>query len=91
VIEIPPLRHRAEDIPLLAAHFCSHFSKGAFSLEQNALDKLCAYHWPGNVRELRSVIARACANNSTGRIFADDIQFLYQWKLEGNAQPEVSA
>lgn len=91
VIEIPPLRHRAEDIPLLAAHFCSHFSKDAFSLEQNALDKLCAYHWPGNVRELRSVIARACANNSTGRIFADDIQFLYQWKFEGNSQPEVSA
>jgi len=90
VIEIPPLRHRPEDIPLLAIHFCSLFSKDAFSLEQNALDKLCAYHWPGNVRELRSVITRACANSSTGRIFADDIQFLYQWKFEGNVQPEVS-
>lgn len=91
VIEIPPLRHRAEDIPLLAAHFCSHFSKDAFSLEQNALDKLCAYDWPGNVRELRSVIARACANNSSGRIFADDIQFLYPKEFKANTQTETSA
>jgi DNA-binding NtrC family response regulator len=62
-ITIPPLRERAEDIPVLATHFIERFCRDlnkpplAFSLA--ALDELKAYAWPGNVRELQNCIERA--------------------------------
>ncbi len=61
-IELPPLREREEDIPLLAGHFLrKHQRAGAEApaLERDALDVLCRYDWPGNVRELENVIQRA--------------------------------
>ncbi len=76
VIEIPPLRERKEDIPLLARHFCTQFSKDIYDIEDGALDKLAVHDWPGNIRELQSVIARACARKTAGEIGADDIEFL---------------
>jgi DNA-binding NtrC family response regulator len=60
-IEIPPLRKRSEDIPLLIEHFLSMYSKNSGlgkSLTDNALKLLCDYHWPGNVRELKNEIER---------------------------------
>ncbi|MCX8013131.1 MAG: sigma 54-interacting transcriptional regulator, partial [Rectinema sp.] len=53
VIELPPLRDRKEDIPLLARHFCATFSNASSWLEESTTDKLFHYDWPGNVRELR--------------------------------------
>jgi len=76
IIEIPPLRERREDIPMLARHFCAQFSKDICDIEDNALDKLSAHDWPGNIREFQSVIARACARKIAGKICADDIEFL---------------
>lgn len=60
--QVPPLRDRAEDIPLLAEHFLKEFSvthgKKSRSLTKEALDALVSYSWPGSVRELKNLIER---------------------------------
>ena len=59
-LQIPPLRERPEDIPLLAEHYLERFAaeheKEAKSLSKEALEVLAAYPWPGNVRELKNVL-----------------------------------
>ena len=59
-LEVPPLRERIEDIPLLVEHFlkkyCALLGKAPVTLEPSLLDALQAYDWPGNVRELENVI-----------------------------------
>lgn len=61
-IELPPLRERTEDIPVLAAHFLDRFnrqnSKEILGFTPEAMQVLTAYHWPGNVRELENVVER---------------------------------
>ncbi|WP_150429539.1 sigma-54 dependent transcriptional regulator [Dechloromonas sp. CZR5] len=60
VIQVPPLRERRDDIPLLAMHFLQRFSRGIErKLTAEAQKLLVAYDWPGNVRELRNLIERA--------------------------------
>ena len=56
-IEVPPLRARRSDIPLLVAHALQ--GSPARAVSEEAMDVLCAYDWPGNVRELVHVIQRA--------------------------------
>ena len=62
-IELPPLRRRKEDIPLLAQHLVTSLAerheRPARFLSQAAIDALQSHSWPGNVRELRNVIERA--------------------------------
>jgi len=62
-VEIPPLRERLEDIPLLITHFVerfnTEFSKKTRGLATDALNCCEKYSWPGNVRELRNVVERA--------------------------------
>ena len=62
-LEIPPLKNRQEDIPLLAQHFLEVFaarnSKGIKGYTPRALDHLIRYTWPGNVRELMNAVERA--------------------------------
>jgi DNA-binding NtrC family response regulator len=59
-IELPPLRERIEDIPLLARHFIERLTGNTgVSLSPETEAKLAAHRWPGNVRELRNVIERA--------------------------------
>jgi DNA-binding NtrC family response regulator len=62
-INIPPLRDRKEDIPLLAAHFLKVYSrkykKHRPELDMESIQKLSDYSWPGNIRELQHVIERA--------------------------------
>lgn len=62
-IEIPPLRRRTDDIPLLAAHFLSHFEernrKSIKGFSPQAMDQMLHYSWPGNVRELQNAVERA--------------------------------
>ncbi|MFI5402461.1 MAG: sigma-54-dependent transcriptional regulator [Planctomycetota bacterium] len=62
-IEIPPLRRRREDIPLLVQHFIENFTKLAGKrvkgITPEALDRLANFDWPGNVRELENVLERA--------------------------------
>lgn len=62
-IEVPPLRKRKEDIPLLVRHFVEKYSsevgKERVSVSQDAMRCLMEYSWPGNIRELENVIERA--------------------------------
>ncbi|PIP12376.1 MAG: Fis family transcriptional regulator [bacterium (Candidatus Stahlbacteria) CG08_land_8_20_14_0_20_40_26] len=62
-IQVPPLRERREDIPLLVEHFLTKYSienkKGIEFIDEDALRLLMRYNWPGNVRELENVIERA--------------------------------
>jgi two-component system response regulator PilR (NtrC family) len=64
-IDLPPLRDRKGDVPLLAAHFVREFSdehrKRISSIAPNVFETLSSYSWPGNVRELRNVIEGAVA------------------------------
>jgi DNA-binding NtrC family response regulator len=60
-IELPPLRERAGDVPLLAQAFLKKYGRGqSLTLDEAAMAALEAYAWPGNVRELQNVIERAC-------------------------------
>ncbi len=65
VIDIPPLRERKEDIPLLVQHFIEQnaelYDSVPTAFSAGAMDALISYSWPGNVRELRVVIDRAAA------------------------------
>src|SRR5439155_21104239 len=61
LVQVPPLRDRLEDIPILARHFVKQMGRGDFELPKSLLARFAAYHWPGNVRELRNVVERALA------------------------------
>jgi len=62
-IRLPPLRERAEDIPILVEylvdHFAKHMTKRIRQIEKQTMQRLIAYDWPGNVRELQNVVERA--------------------------------
>ena len=62
-IEIPPLRERSADIPLLVRHFVQHFAwrmgKTIDTIPAETMDTLTRYTWPGNIRELQNLIERA--------------------------------
>ena len=62
-LEVPPLRDRGEDIPVLAAHFLERFAgrnrKSIRGFSPQAVDSLLRYAWPGNVRELENAVERA--------------------------------
>lgn len=62
-INIPPLRERVEDIPMLVSHFikkyCTSMSRDVITIESSALDQLNSFEFPGNVRELENMIERA--------------------------------
>ncbi len=77
-IELPPLRHRGEDIILLAEHFLAEHeddsSQGELRFANSALAALRKHHWPGNVREIQNVIQRAVLlSSSKGVISAADL------------------
>lgn len=60
-LEIPPLRERKEDIPLLVKHYLDVFNKENgkdIGITETAMASLCAYAWPGNIRELRNCVER---------------------------------
>ncbi|MDQ3341679.1 MAG: sigma-54 dependent transcriptional regulator [Myxococcota bacterium] len=78
VIEVwlPPLRHRREDIPLLAEHFLRRFAaehNRPLELSSEAIRKLESYDFPGNVRELENMLERAVALSSGPIIGVDDL------------------
>jgi len=74
-VQLPALRERKEDIPLLVQHFLDKYGvendKPNLELTPEALDLLQDYDWPGNVRELENVIERAVVLSSGPRIDAD--------------------
>jgi DNA-binding NtrC family response regulator len=74
-VDLPPLRNRREDIPLLAAHFLKYFSEEnnlpPRSLSPDAIRALVDYDWPGNVRELENIIERGVVLSSGQTINSD--------------------
>jgi len=76
-IVVPPLRHRPEDIPLLAHHFLRKYSatngSKVVGFTQSALHKLMAMPWPGNVRELENMVERLVVLSRTPMIDVSDI------------------
>jgi DNA-binding NtrC family response regulator len=75
-IDLPPLRERPEDIPLLATHFASkHTRSGETSrtFSPEAMEKLLNHSWPGNIRELENAIERACVTARGANIEPEDL------------------
>ena len=76
-VHLPPLRDRREDVPLLADHFLSKYTKAAgksvHGISHDAQELLSAYAWPGNVRELENVIERAVALEPTPSVLPESL------------------
>jgi DNA-binding NtrC family response regulator len=76
VIELPSLRERPGDIPMLVSHFLNDFRPGEgdwWTIEPDAMELLSTYSWPGNVRELRNVIERVALLARDQTIRASDL------------------
>ena len=75
-IDLPPLRDRPEDVPVLAAHFCEKYARRSQpmpAISPEALAALAACPWPGNVRQLENAIERACITARDGVIRTKDL------------------
>ena len=76
-INLPPLRHHIEDVPMLAAHFLDlinhDFGLQIQSIRADAVDCLIAYQWPGNIRELKNVLAQAAVMTEDAIIRAEHL------------------
>jgi DNA-binding NtrC family response regulator len=79
MIEVPPLRDRVDDIPILANHFLKvhgeRYEKGALRISTHALEKLANHNWPGNVRELSHSIEKAVIMSETPVLKPSDFVF----------------
>ena len=91
-IQLPPLRDRVEDIPLLINHFNAKFSKDMgkkpLRISASVLDVLQAYAWPGNVRELENFIHRLAIMKDT-TVAMDDLPDTM--KMAGPERPDDGA
>jgi DNA-binding NtrC family response regulator len=89
-IEMPPLRDRREDIPLLVEHFVRRFAertgKTIDGVDDNAMTELARYEWPGNVRELENTIERAVVL-TTGPLLTSRTV----WLMSATATPATAA
>jgi DNA-binding NtrC family response regulator len=78
-IEIPPLRERREDIPLLASYFVNLYAgkyhQKKMEITDAAMDKLLAHPWPGNIRELQHQMEKAVIMNESGLLGERDLFF----------------
>jgi len=78
-IEVPPLRDRVDDIPVLAYHFLrlygEKYNKPGKKLSTHALEKLSNYQWPGNIREMQHSIEKAVILSDTSIIGPNDFSF----------------
>ena len=89
-LEVPPLRERPEDIPLLAQHFlwcyATETNKKIDSIQPEAMEALRRYPWPGNVRELENAIERAVVVGKSQQIQLADLPFAIA--IKGAAEME---
>ena len=76
-LQVPPLRERRDDIPILLKHFLEFFARqyqtASPVISREALDVLVEHGWPGNVRELKNVVERLVIRSSGGEIGRDDL------------------
>src|SRR5207253_1037211 len=87
--EVPPLRERVEDIPLLVEHFNQHFAlayaRSPKRFETKAIEAMQSYSWPGNVRELRNTVERVVIMHGKDRVGVKDLPAF------GDAEPPASS
>jgi formate hydrogenlyase transcriptional activator len=76
-IAMPPLRDRAEDIPVLIEHFVARYAREAgksiWQIGRGTMQQLQAYGWPGNIRELQNMVERAVVLTETDELFFEEI------------------
>jgi transcriptional regulator with PAS, ATPase and Fis domain len=76
-LQVPPLRERRDDIPVLLKHFLEFFARQyqttTPTVSKEALDALVEHSWPGNVRELKNVVERLVIRSPAGEISRDDL------------------
>jgi sigma-54 specific flagellar transcriptional regulator A len=93
-IEMPPLRERIEDIPLLISEIITrleHEKRGSTRLTAAAVAALCQYHWPGNIRELSNLVERLVIMYPYGVIDVGDLPEKYRGEPgRSPASPEVT-
>jgi two-component system nitrogen regulation response regulator NtrX len=81
-IEVPPLRDRADDIPLLIEHYVAfyreEYGRRKLTVEPEAMERLSRYAWPGNVRELRNLVERLTIMAPADRVRAKDVTALLE-------------
>ena len=86
-IQLPSLRERREDIPLLAEHFLRRYgreyNRHIAGVSPEAFDALAAYHWPGNIRELENEVQRLIIQAEPGAWIAPDDLSPHLRKVEG--------
>jgi two-component system response regulator HydG len=79
LIEVPPLRDRVDDIPILANYFlrqnCERYGKAGLKMSTHALEKLANHEWPGNVRELQHAIEKAVIMSDSLILKPSDFSF----------------
>src|SRR6185503_7212818 len=91
-LRLPPLRHRREDIPLLAEHFLRRYAaehRRVSKLSSEAMRRLESYEFPGNVRELENIIERAVALSSSTLIGVSDLPEVKTPKITTPQPPAV--
>lgn len=90
-LNVPPLRSRREDIPLLAQHFLAHFArqnhKSIKGFTPKAMDRLLRYDWPGNIRELMNAVERSVVLARTEYLDAADVPLISP--EEGQLRPSL--
>lgn len=89
VIELPPLRERREDLPLLAQHFLERHNRGqdkqVSGFAEPAWELLASYNWPGNLDELQTVIAECWEACPGGLISTEHLPFQFRTGLDAQA------
>jgi len=87
-IRLPPLRERAEDLPILVEYLVDRFAKQTGkiirNIEKQTLQRLTAYDWPGNVRELQNVIERAVVLSEGETFVIDESWFARKQRKPSN-------
>ncbi len=89
-LEVPPLRERKDDVPILAMKFLEEFSakyeKYFYDFSADAMERLIEYDWPGNVRELKNTIEQIVALNTGSQVLQ---RFLPDRLLHAAPRPKV--
>jgi DNA-binding NtrC family response regulator len=89
-IQVPPLRKRKEDIPMLVEYFVKRFAekmgKPIRNIDKNALQLSRRYHWPGNIRELQNIIERSVILCSGDTFWIDEARL----SIQESPRPELS-
>lgn len=93
-IEVPPLRERREDIPLLVEYFVDRYAgqagKKITAINKRGMELLQSYAWPGNIRELQNVIERSVIISNSENLSIDESWFLQNVPASNSAAQPLS-